>query len=97
MDKPITTFNELPDKPRLSQILGAFDKKYGKKAQFVARAPGRVSIQKHYNVYVANADGILQVSIIGGEEASYMTARKNSGVKPLRYVRQSISTMQVSS
>jgi hypothetical protein len=45
MDKPITTFSELPDKPRLSHILGAFEKKYGKKAQYVARAPGRVGIR----------------------------------------------------
>ena len=42
MDKPITTFNELPEKPRLQHILAAFEKKYGKKAQYVARAPGRV-------------------------------------------------------
>ncbi|CAD6584400.1 MAG: hypothetical protein CYPHOPRED_002717 [Cyphobasidiales sp. Tagirdzhanova-0007] len=44
MNSPITVFEELPENPRLTNIKQAFEARYGRKPDFIARAPGRVSI-----------------------------------------------------
>lgn len=44
MQQPITTFNALPDSERTRDLLQSFKKQYDCDAEYVARAPGRVSI-----------------------------------------------------
>lgn len=43
MQEPITVFSDIPTgKARLSALIETFEQKYGHKASYVARAPGRV-------------------------------------------------------
>lgn len=45
MQEPLTVFTQLPPtKPRLKHIVETFEQKYGSKPAYIARAPGRVSM-----------------------------------------------------
>jgi hypothetical protein len=73
MQEPITVFSEIPaGKARLGSLIHAFEERYGHKASYVARAPGRVGERGPLHPYT-RTDAVLlcfprllQVSIIGG-------------------------------